>query len=119
MPQNFTEIWLGSPGMGEEGGLNGQVGDVVGDAHGEVVVPLPGQVLEDGVHVRRGGVLGGQAVPAADDPDLMEVHLVQGGRHIQVEGSPKAPGSLVRSSTARRWRVSGSSASRWREEKGR
>ena len=84
----------GVAGHGEEGGLDGQVGHVVPDAHGEVVVPVPGQVLEDGVHVRRGGVLGGQAVPAADDPDLVEVALVEHGRHIQVQRLAEGAGLL-------------------------
>ena len=61
------------------------VGHVIVDADGEVV--LRGvffQVVINGNELARGGVLGGQAVAAADDRDVVSAGLIEGGNNIEV-----------------------------------
>ena len=70
----------------------GQVRDVVHDADGEAVQGFVlREVRVDGGDLRRGGVLGGQTVPAADDLQVrtaaksgadVEVQRVSGGAHL-------------------------------------
>ena len=61
------------------------VGHVIVDADGEVV--LRGvffQVVINGNELARGGVLGGQAVAAADDGDVVSACLIEGGHDVEV-----------------------------------
>ena len=74
--------------------VNGQVGHVVQDADGKVVVAALGQMLEDRIHVGGGGVLGGQAIAAADHPDVRAAGVAEHRRHIQVQGLAKGTGLL-------------------------
>ena len=74
--------------------LDGQVGHVVHDAHGEVVVAALGQVLEHGVHVSGGGVLGGQAITAADDADILHAGVVQHSGNVQIQRLAECTGLL-------------------------
>ena len=75
-------------GLGGEGRvvLQAGVGDVVVDAHGEVVLGRGlRQLVEDGLDHRRRELLAGQAVAAADDLASLPAGLGQGVDHVQVE----------------------------------
>ena len=61
------------------------VGNVVVDADGEVVLRLLlREVVVDRDELARGGVLGGQAVAAADDRDVVPACLIEGGHDVEV-----------------------------------
>ena len=59
------------------------LGDVVVDAHGEVVEAGAVQVVEDRLDHGRGELLGAEAVAAADDGQAL---VGQGGGHVHVQG---------------------------------
>ena len=61
------------------------VGNVVVDADGEVVLRrVLREVVVDRDELARGGVLGGQAVAAADDGDVVSAGLIEGGHDVEV-----------------------------------
>ena len=61
------------------------VGNVVVDADGEVVLRLLlREVVVNRDELARGGVLGGQAVAAADDRDVVPACLIEGGHDVEV-----------------------------------
>jgi len=80
----------------------GQVGDVIDDADGEVVPgPVLGQLVEDGLDHGRRELLGGQPVAAADDvglagqgSDPLVEGLAQGGHDVHVERLADGTGLL-------------------------
>ena len=81
---------------------------VVEDADGEVALgPLGAELVEDGLGHGRRELLGGQPVPSADDAgrpgeggSRSSMASSRAARTSRYSGSPTAPGSLVRSSTA-------------------
>ena len=96
------------------------VGDIVVDAHGEVVLGLRlRQLVEHGLDHRRGELLAGQPVAPADD---LQLHSPVSARALitsRYSGSPADPGSLVRSSTARLLTVLGRASTKCSTLKGR
>ena len=61
------------------------VGNVIVDADGEVVLRrVLREVVVDRDELARGGVLGGQAVAAADDRDVVSAGLIEGGHNVEV-----------------------------------
>ena len=86
----------GTGGRGVGGGLllQGGVGHVVHDADGELALGRGlGQLLIHGEHVAGRGVLGAQAVAAADDGGL-PAGVGEGGDHVQVQGVTQGAGLL-------------------------
>ena len=82
---------------GVGGGLLGQaqVGDVVHDADGELMLGLVlGKLLVDSEDAGGRRILGAQAVTAADDLDAGASGGVQGGDHVQIEGLAQGAGLL-------------------------
>ena len=71
----------------------GAEGDVVVDADGEVVLLLAEHVVEHGLHLRGGDVLGGQTVAAAEDLGVA-VRLGKGGADVQIERLADGAGLL-------------------------
>ena len=61
------------------------VGHIVVDADGEVVLRgVLREVVVNRDELARGGVLGGQAVAAADDRDVVSAGLIEGGHDVEV-----------------------------------
>ena len=73
--------------------FQGEIGHVVGDAHGEMVFLLPGHVVVDGDHLGGGGVLAGKAVPPAQHLDPA-VPLLEDGTDVLIEGLAACAGLL-------------------------
>ena len=87
----------GALGRGVGGGLllQGHVGHVVHDADGELALGGGlGQLLIHREHAGGRGVLGAQAVAAADDGDVGAPRVGQGSHHVQVEGLALGAGLL-------------------------
>ena len=75
--------------------VQGGVGHVVVDADGEAVLGIVQfQVVVHGDELTGGGVLGGEAVPAAHHTDIAPARLIQGGDHVQVHGLTHGAGLL-------------------------
>jgi len=69
------------------------VGQIVVDANGEVVLALAGHVVEHGLHLRGGGVLGAESVAAAQYPHA-SVALGDDGADILVKRLAHGAGLL-------------------------
>ncbi len=70
------------------------MGDVIVDADSEVVLLLTLHVVEHGLHLGRRGILGAQAVAAAQSLDIGALALPQGIAHIQVQRLAGSTGLL-------------------------
>ena len=114
---------LGASSCGDGSGLDlgqGQEGDVIGDTQSETLLRLILlQLLEQSEDGGRGSVLAAQTVAAAGQNDIVQASLTQGSGNIQIQGSPREPGSLVRSSTATFLAVLGRTFSRAEDTQGR
>ena len=96
------------------------MGYVVVDTDSEVVLGLVlCEVVVNCNQLARGGVLGGQAVTAADDLDVGSASLIECGAYVEVPGSPTEPTSLERSRTAIFLQVAGMASEKCFTENGR
>ena len=71
----------------------GEMGYIVGDAHGEVVPLFAVHVVEYGDHLSRGGVLAGEAVTAPQDLNAA-LPLLEDGADVLVKGFASRAGLL-------------------------
>jgi len=104
------------------------VSDVVHDPDREVVARALAahELVEDRLHLGGGEVLRGEPVAPADHDGVDGesglaglAGLADRRHHVEVEGSPTEPGSLVRSSTAIARTVGGRAAAKCFTENGR
>ena len=72
----------------------GQMRNVIVDADGEVVLLLTLHVVEHGLHLGRSGILGTQAIAAAQSLDVGTLAFPQGIAHVQIQRLAGSAGLL-------------------------